>query len=121
MQDKMHPKKYVKSDLIAMTFASLPKSSRIRKFYVEDIVNLFFTAVADAIVEGKTVEIRGFGVFHPIKSCLTYCLTRNPRTGETWNGFQCRKLVFSPSSQLRKRLLYNDFNVFKTYADSSHF
>lgn len=46
----------------------------------EQIVAAFFDALADALAEGRRIELRGFGTFE-VREYDGY-MGRNPRTGE---------------------------------------
>jgi integration host factor subunit beta len=66
-----------KSDL----FAALAVRSSISASLAEQIVNTIFDSMADALVAGEKIELRGFGTF-TVRSYDGYT-GRNPRTGET--------------------------------------
>jgi integration host factor subunit beta len=66
-----------KSDLIA----TLAARASISSGQAEQLVNTIFEAMADALVAGDKIELRGFGTF-TVRSYDGYT-GRNPRTGET--------------------------------------
>ena len=66
-----------KSDLIA----TLAARASISAGQAEQLVNSIFDAMADALVAGERIELRGFGTF-TVRSYDGYT-GRNPRTGET--------------------------------------
>jgi len=69
---------------------------------VENIVNVVFGAITDALTQGKRVELRGFGTFSVKHRAARD--GRNPRTGtdvkveEKWVPF------FKSGKELRDRL-----------------
>ena len=68
----------------------------------EEVVNLFFGAMAEALAEGDRVEIRGFGSFS-IREYGSYT-GRNPRTGERLEVKAKRSPFFKASRELLDRL-----------------
>ena len=66
-----------KSELIE----AVAQKSKITKKRAEDVVNLIFDSMVDAIVKGERIEIRGLGSFM-VKEYGSYT-GRNPRTGES--------------------------------------
>ena len=59
---------------------SLKDSNNLSRSEAETIVNLFFNKMADALVQGDRVEIRGLCSFY-VKKYKAYT-GRNPKTGE---------------------------------------
>lgn len=51
------------------------------KIKAEEIVELIFNEIKNAVKDGKKVSIAGFGIF--IKKQMNARKARNPRTGET--------------------------------------
>jgi len=68
----------------------------------EEVVNLFFAAMAEALSESDRVEIRGFGSFS-VRDYDSYT-GRNPRTGEKLDVRAKRAPFFKPSRELLGRL-----------------
>ena len=66
-----------------------------------DVVNLFFETIADALVNGDRVEIRGLCSFY-IKEYESY-IGRNPKTGEHVQ-IQSKKLPFFKCGKERESL-----------------
>lgn len=58
----------------------LAEKAGVTKKQAEQIVNLIFDSMKDALVNGDRIEIRGFGSF-TVKSYGAYT-GRNPKTGE---------------------------------------
>lgn len=66
----------VKSDLVE----SLANRADITLARAEEIVNIFFTSIVDALCRDERVEIRGFGAFS-VRKYRSY-EGRNPKTGD---------------------------------------
>lgn len=69
----------------------------------EDVVNLIFAALTEAMTAGERVEIRGLGSF-VIKSYETYT-GRNPKTGEAITVRPKRLPFFKVGKELKERVL----------------
>lgn len=69
---------------------------------VERIVATIFDEIAEALAEGKRVELRGFGAFS-VKDREAR-VGRNPRTGDTVHVDAKRVPFFKTGKQLRERL-----------------
>src|SRR5664279_5478182 len=69
---------------------------------VELIVNCMLKQLADALVEGERIEIRGFGSFdlrhRPAR------IARNPKTGETVDLPAKVVVHFKPGKEMRDRV-----------------
>jgi len=69
---------------------------------VERIVSTLLEEIAQALSDGRRVELRGFGVFSvKIRSSRT---GRNPRTGQPVSVVQKRAPFFRTGKELRERL-----------------
>lgn len=69
---------------------------------VERIVSTVLDGIASALVSGKRVELRGFGVFSvKLRASRT---GRNPRTGQPVTVGQKRAPFFRTGKELRERL-----------------
>jgi integration host factor subunit beta len=92
-----------KSELIRRIAASNP---HLYQQDVERIVATIFNEIADALAEGKRVELRGFGAFsvkdRPPRT------GRNPRTGEPVEVAAKRVPFFKIGKQLHERLNATD-------------
>lgn len=69
---------------------------------IERIVSTLFDTIADALADGKRVELRGFGAFS-VKEREAR-IGRNPRTGEAVAVDAKRVPFFKTGKQLRERL-----------------
>ncbi len=72
---------------------------------VERIVSTIFDEIADALVRGDRVELRGFGAFS-VKRHAAH-VGRNPRTGAAVHVSEKFIPSFKTGKQLRKRLNEN--------------
>jgi integration host factor subunit beta len=73
----------------------------------ERVVNSILSTIADALVEGRRVELRGFGAFST--RARDGRMGRNPRTGEPVEVAAKRVPYFKAGREMRHRLnLAND-------------
>ena len=66
------------------------------------VVNAFLNAIKGAVIDGRHIEIRGFGTFK-VRERRTR-MARNPRTGEPVRVPARRVPVFKPSRLLREEV-----------------
>jgi len=69
----------------------------------EEVVNLIFNSMSDAMVDGERIEIRGLGSF-VIKDYGTYT-GRNPKTGEQITVNPKKLPFFKVGKELKERVL----------------
>ena len=69
----------------------------------EEVVNLIFNSMSDAMVDGERIEIRGLGSF-VIKDYGTYT-GRNPKTGEQITVCPKKLPFFKVGKELKERVL----------------
>lgn len=69
----------------------------------EEVINLIFSAMTDAMVRGDRIELRGLGSF-VIKEYGTYT-GRNPKTGEPINVCPKKLPFFKVGKELKERVL----------------
>jgi integration host factor subunit beta len=69
----------------------------------EEIVNLIFNSMTDAMIDGERIEIRGLGSF-VIKDYGTYT-GRNPKTGEQITVSPKKLPFFKVGKELKERVL----------------
>jgi len=82
----------------------LAERAKITKKRAEQVVNLVFDQMAQALRNGERIEIRGFGSFTS-KSYDAYT-GRNPRTGETIHVPAKRLPFFKVGKELKERVDY---------------
>ncbi len=80
----------------------LAEKAGITKKQSEQIVNLIFDSMKDALVAGERIEIRGFGSFM-VKNYDSY-MGRNPKTGEKVPVPPKRLPSFKVGKELRERV-----------------
>ena len=89
----------VKSELVRALNEKLPDS---RLDDVELALNCILAHMADALVEGERIEVRGFGSFNlrhrPAR------IARNPRTGESVDLPAKVKVHFKPGKEMKDRV-----------------
>jgi len=69
----------------------------------EEVVNLIFSSMTDAMVKGERIEIRGLGSF-VIKDYGTYT-GRNPKTGEPIEVSPKKLPFFKVGKELKEKVL----------------
>ncbi|MEI6212874.1 MAG: HU family DNA-binding protein [Desulfuromonadales bacterium] len=69
----------------------------------EEIVNLIFSSMSEAMVSGERIEIRGLGSF-VIKEYGTYT-GRNPKTGEPIEVSPKKLPFFKVGKELKEKVL----------------
>jgi len=87
-----------KSDLIE----ALSKSEDLTRTKAEEVVNLVFSEMTNALVAGDRVEIRGLGSFK-VKSYDGY-KGRNPKTGEQIKVKPKKLPFFKCGKELKERV-----------------
>jgi integration host factor subunit beta len=87
-----------KKDLIA----SLAEQEGISNSESARVVDLFFNAMADGLVEGHRVEVRGLCTFQ-VKTYKGYT-GRNPMTGKAVAVRPKKLPVFKPGTDLKERV-----------------
>jgi integration host factor subunit beta len=87
-----------KSDLIE----ELSEGEEITKTKAEEVVNLVFSEMTDALVKGDRVEIRGLGSFK-VKHYDGYT-GRNPKTGEPTKVKPKKLPFFKCGKELKERV-----------------
>ncbi len=68
----------------------------------EKVVNCVFETMADSLIEGSRIEMRGFGSF-AVKKYPSY-MGRNPRTNEPVFVPEKRAIKFKVGKKLRERI-----------------
>jgi len=86
-----------KSELIEV----VAERGKMTKKKAEDVVNLIFDSMVDAMKQGNRIEIRGFGSF-VVKDYGAYT-GRNPRTGESIKVAPKKLPFFKVGKELKDR------------------
>jgi integration host factor subunit beta len=87
-----------KSDLIE----AVASRTTITRSRAEAVVNCVFDAMADALVSGEGIEVRGFGSF-TVRQYKPYN-GRNPRTGEAVHVASKRLPFFKAGKEIKERV-----------------
>jgi len=87
-----------KSELIDV----LSAKANVTRKRMEDLINLIFDSMMDAMSRGDRIEIRGFGSF-VVKNYGSY-RGRNPRTGESIQVKPKRLPFFKVGKELKGRV-----------------
>ena len=77
------------------------KNPNLNKIEIETILNTFNESIKKALVEGKNVELRGFGTFF-VKKIKEKFSARNPKTGELIYVPEKNKVRFKSSKKLNR-------------------
>jgi integration host factor subunit beta len=88
-----------KSELIEQ----LALSKNISNKRAEEVINLVFNSMTEALTEGDRIEIRGLGSF-VVKDYGTYT-GRNPKTGEPITVCPKKLPFFKVGKELKERIL----------------
>jgi len=89
----------VKSEFVRALNEKLPE---LQQRDVELALNCMLNQMADAIVKGERIEIRGFGGFDLHHRAPR--IARNPRTGETVDLPAKVAIHFKPGKEMRDRV-----------------
>ncbi len=87
-----------KSELID----ALAEKIKVPRKQAEDIIELIFNSMTQAMVQGDRIEIRGFGSF-VVKDYGSY-RGRNPRTGESIEVKPKKLPFFKVGKELKERV-----------------
>lgn len=79
------------------------KHPKLNKPQLENIIDVFFQTIKDALNEKKSVELRGFGSFFIRKIEEKYS-ARNPKTGELIYVPKKNKVKFRASKKFKQFL-----------------
>jgi integration host factor subunit beta len=93
--------KLTKAELIDALYESLSPSSRTTRKEIHELIDGLFSEIKSAILEGKIVELRGFGTFE-VKLRKGRSKARNPKTGEIVSVSDHGVATFRPGRELKK-------------------
>ena len=79
------------------------KHSKLNKSQIEMVVDAFFSAIVDALIEGKNCQIRGFGNFY-LSTIKENYNSRNPKTGRLIYVPKRNKVRFRIGKQFKQFL-----------------
>ncbi len=80
----------------------LAEKENLKRKIAEEIVDIVFDSMKEALVNGDKVEIRGFGTFK-VKQYKPY-EGRNPRTGEVIHVSEKKLPFFKVGKELKEKL-----------------
>ncbi|MEM5948808.1 HU family DNA-binding protein [Spirochaetia bacterium 38H-sp] len=85
----------------AQIVESISQDCDLSKKDIQFVIDSFFEEVKKALVDGKTVELRGFGTFE-IRIRKGRERARNPKTGEIVTVSDHGVAVFRPGKELKE-------------------
>ena len=77
------------------------KHPQLNNSQLEKIIDVFFKSIEKALIENKSVELRGFGTFF-IKEIKEKYSARNPKTGELIYVPKKNKVRFRASKKFKE-------------------
>ena len=77
------------------------KHPKLNKLQLETIIDTFFESIQDALVEKKSIIIKGLGTFF-IKEMKASANLRNPKTGELIYRPKRNKVRFRASKKFKE-------------------
>jgi len=87
-----------RSDLVN----ELKDKATLSKKDATEVIDIFFDKIAEILVKGERVEIRGFGSF-TVKNYKPY-IGRNPKTGEQINVSSKKLPFFKVGKELKEKV-----------------
>ncbi len=87
-----------RSDLVN----ELKDKATLSKKDATEVIDIFFDKIAEILVKGERVEIRGFGSF-TVKNYKPY-VGRNPKTGEQINVSSKKLPFFKVGKELKEKV-----------------
>ncbi len=79
------------------------KHPKLNKPQLEKIIDTFFKSIENALIDKKSIELRGFGTFF-IKQIKEKYSARNPKTGELIYVPKKNKIRFRASKKFKEFL-----------------
>ena len=79
------------------------KHPKLNKPQLEKIIDTFFKSIENALIDKKSIELRGFGTFF-IKEIEENYSARNPKTGEMIYVPKRNKIRFRASKKFKQFL-----------------
>lgn len=95
----MASKKVTKFDLVEAVY----QKSNCEKYVVQEVVDNFLIEIRNALGNGATIELRGFGTFEP-RLRKGRASARNPKTGEHLSVAPHYVAAFRSGQELKKTL-----------------
>ena len=95
----MPQKKITKYDLVESVY----RVSDCERRVVQQVMENFLEEIKKSLIEGATIELRGFGTFEP-RLRKGRSVARNPKTGETLSVDPHYVAAFRSGQELKKSL-----------------
>ena len=89
----------IKLDIVS----TVAERTGVPKQKAEQVVDVLFDAMKEALADGKRIELRGFGVF--VVKPRKRGIGRNPRTGEEVPIPAGKTIRFKPGKNLQARAI----------------
>ena len=83
------------------------KNPQLSQSDLEEILDIFSNGIEKGLLDGKKIELRGFGSFF-VKKIKEKYSARNPKTGEIIYVPEKNKVRFRPSKKLKEFVNNND-------------
>jgi len=83
---------------------TLHEGLRLPKYRCREVINIIIAELAEALIQNRRVELRGFGTFEP--RIRPPRKARNFRTGEMIRAPAKRYIRFRPGLRLKKALRF---------------
>ncbi|MDR0706627.1 MAG: integration host factor subunit beta [Treponema sp.] len=93
----MTAKKYTKADILDAVYSKID----LERNDVKRIIDMLIEEIKEALVDRKTIELRGFGTFE-VRVRKGRQKARNPRTGETVSVEAHGVAAFRPGRDLKQ-------------------
>ena len=91
-------RKLTKADIVDHIYPKVPASKK----KIQQIIDLFFDSVSNGLLEGRVIELRGFGTFE-VKTRKGR-KARNPKTGDAVEVIDHGVAVYRPGRELKNRV-----------------
>lgn len=92
-------KKITKNNIVDSVY----KSTEIEKQVIQEVMDNLLIQLKNALENGSTIELRGFGTFEP-RLRKGRSVARNPKTGETLSVEPHYIAAFRPGQELKEKL-----------------
>ena len=91
-------RKLTKADIVDNIYSKVPVSKK----KIQQVIDLFFDSVRSGLLEGKAVELRGFGTFE-VKTRKGR-KARNPKTGDAVNVVDHGVAIYRPGRDIKNQV-----------------
>ena len=91
----------VKSEIISKLSKKIHQ--KLKKSELEEILNIVLETIIQGIKDGRSSELRDFGIFSP-KKIKGRSNARNPRSGEIIKTSDSKSIAFKMSKKLKQEI-----------------